>query len=1164
MYIKQLEIDNFKSFARKVDIPFLEGFTTISGPNGSGKSNIIDSILFALGLATTRNLRAEKVSHLISTYTKKNDAYVKVTFGGIENAPDFSVARKLKKASNGTYLSTYYLNDNVTTLTDIHSLLEQYNITPNSYNVIMQLDVMSITNCSAVDRRKIVDEIAGVADFDRRIEQATKELDTVENRVEKTQFILNEVEGRLAQLEEEKEAAIKYQKLREEKQKYEGQISAVKFFDLKRNIETAHENILSFGKKKKEVEYQLTDTTEKLKLIKEKYDSISKEVKEKGEDKRIDLKSKSVEVQGMIDRKNSAIIYAEKQIADGLKSIENAKNGIENQKKNIENAKLRIEMKNDEIKIINKDILDNQTELDSVIKEMTGLNQTADKYIERRNSLRSKKEELQDNANKLLQKKLPLENDLKNLQEKIEFYKSELKKLEDFKKDFEPNKDKLQLEVENLAQELEDLKTVQTKLMNDSISNKNETDDINFQINTLYKKISQMEVQQEVQRETANYAVEYIMKSNIQGVHAPIVELGSVEKTYALALETAIGGRMEHIVVDNEYTASKCIEILKSSGAGRATFIPLNKIKKVPNSLSIPNQSGVIDYAINLIDFDDIYIDAFYYAAGETLIVEDENTARKLIGKYRMVTLSGEVYEKSGSITGGKPKRSRIKFSQNDDSELDKLRTKQKELEKLYKEKAQEKSEIEEKLNRVRHDYSQTTNALSEAKGDLKQLVVQAENIDTKIDEYTTFVKTKFPETEKISSRLDKMEEEDIELSNAILDIEAKIDEIEKLMDNDTLGKLKEKTSGIEENIKRLNENKMRAENDITVTNQQIAFNENIITTRYSDIEEIKKNNEKYESDKQTAKGEIEVLQKELEELNVQIEEITDKLKELLDERDKINEELLELEKQKHIKESDIEKIAEQIESFKARRRELEPQLETSRQELENSGVKIEELEPTTISVDEINSKIQRLQKKMDELGDVNMRAIADYERVVARKAEMATQIETLSNERKEIIERMQGYENLKKESFMKTFNNLNIHFKEAFHNLAEGEGELILENMEEPFNGGLTMNVQPRDKKLQRLESMSGGEKSITALAFVFAIQSYLPAPFYAFDEVDQSLDGINVEKLADLIQNQSKNTQFIVVSHRKPMIESANRTIGVTQKEKGITKVTGVKLRD
>ena len=283
-----------------------------------------------------------------------------------------------------------------------------------------------------------------------------------------------------------------------------------------------------------------------------------------------------------------------------------------------------------------------------------------------------------------------------------------------------------------------------------------------------------------------------------------------------------------------------------------------------------------------------------------------------------------------------------------------------------------------------------------------------------------------------------------------------------------------------------------------------------------------------------------------------------------MDERDKINEEVIEIEKQKRFKEDDILKIAEQIESFKARRRELEPQLETAKQDLINAGVEIERLEPSEISIEEITSKIQKLQKRMDELGDVNMRAIQDYERVSARQAEMKEQIETLSKERKEILERMQGYEQLKKESFMKTYNKLNIHFKEAFLELAGGEGTLILENPEEPFMGGLTIDAQPRDKKRQRLESMSGGEKSITALAFVFAIQNYLPAPFYAFDEVDQSLDGINVEKLANLIQNQSKNTQFIVVSHRKPMIESANRTIGVTQKEKGITKVTGVKLRD
>ena len=238
--------------------------------------------------------------------------------------------------------------------------------------------------------------------------------------------------------------------------------------------------------------------------------------------------------------------------------------------------------------------------------------------------------------------------------------------------------------------------------------------------------------------------------------------------------------------------------------------------------------------------------------------------------------------------------------------------------------------------------------------------------------------------------------------------------------------------------------------------------------------------------------------------------------------------------------------------------------MDLAREELEKSGVEINKLEPVNISIDEITSKIQRLEKRMEELGDVNMKALVAYEEVLARQEELKSQIETLSKERKEILERMQGYEQLKKETFMKTFNNINENFKEVFHRLSEGEGELKLENPEDPLSGGMTIEAQPRDKKLQRLESMSGGEKSLTALAFVFAIQRYMPAPFYAFDEVDASLDTMNVERIAQMVQNQAKDTQFIVVSHRKPMIESANRTIGVTQKEKGITRVTGIKLRD
>ena len=375
---------------------------------------------------------------------------------------------------------------------------------------------------------------------------------------------------------------------------------------------------------------------------------------------------------------------------------------------------------------------------------------------------------------------------------------------------------------------------------------------------------------------------------------------------------------------------------------------------------------------------------------------------------------------------------------------------------------------------------------------------------------------------------------------------------------------LKEKTAGVEAEIKRYEKNKADALNEIEGLKQKIDFINTTINTLNDNIERSSSNNKDLELDKAKYIEEIKELKIRYDLLEEQIKEITEKLKELLAQRDSINKDLVDLETQKNLKISDIEKIAEQIESFKARRRELEPQLEETRQILQEAGVNVNEIEPLEMSIEEITSKIHRLQKKMDELGAVNMRALEDFERVSARQQELQNQINTLSSERLQILERMKGYEDLKKETFLKTYNAISEQFKDIFHKLSDGEGTLILENEENPFAGGLDIEAQPRDKKKQRLAGMSGGEKALTALSFVFAIQRYMPAPFYAFDEVDASLDGINVEKLANIVQTLSESTQFIVVSHRKPMIESANRTIGVTQKEKGISKVTGVKLRD
>ena len=1164
MYIKQLEVDNFKSFANKVEIPMLEGFTTISGPNGSGKSTIIDSVLFALGLSTARTLRAEKISHLISTYNKRNEAFVKVSFGGVEDG-DFSVARKIRKSSQGQFNSVYYLDDKVVTLSEIHAKLERYNITPNSYNVVMQGDVMSITNCTSGERRKVVDEIAGVADFDRRIDQATAELETVEKRVVNSTLILNEVNVRLEQLNEEREVALKYQKLKEEKTGLESQINTVKFFDIKRNLEKAHENILEFTKKKKEEEMKSKDLDERLKLIREKYEELSATIKEKGEAHQIELKQKAEEIKGSISRKESSITYADKQIQDNLKTVENTKNGIETQQGKIKEAELKISMTQENIKGIDANIAEQKKILHKILEDMSGLNETAEKHIEKRNNLRKELETEQDKETKLIQKQAPLEAELATKKKQVEEAKAKLLELEEFKANFSETKASKEMMIEQLGKELDDFRIILKNTLNELDKTKNEITDMDYDLQAANKKVYMLEATKKANEEAnLGRAVDTIVDANIRGVHAPLMKLGQVDEEYSTAMEYAVGARMAHIVVDDEHVASTCVELLKSTGAGRATFIPLNKIVRCPKSLNLPKEKGVIDFAINLIDFDDEYLNAFYYAVGETLVVEDRSVANKLIGKYRMVTLSGDIFEKSGSITGGTVKKSGLKFAQNQDSEIDAYRAKLREMESKYAALKTKCSNLETKMEDVRGKYSSSTTEFNKAKLELATLETSFAKTESDIKEREEFIKISEPEISNIEKTLDKIEEQHIEISDKMTNLQTEISEVEKLMNDADLKDLKEKTAGVEAEIKRYEKNLADANNEIDGWHQRIDFINSTIKSHNDTIERTLANNKDLELDKARFAEEIKGLKSELEVLDEQIKEITEKLKELLDQRDAINSDLIDLETQKNLKLSDIEKIGEQIESFKARRRELEPQLEETTNVLKEAGVNISELTPVEMSVDEITAKIQRLQRRMDELGAVNMRALEDYDRVLSRQQELQTQIETLSRERAEILERMKGYEDLKKETFLRTYNAINENFKDIFHRLSDGEGTLILENEENPFAGGLDIEAQPRDKKKQRLMGMSGGEKALTALSFVFAIQKHLPAPFYAFDEVDASLDGINVEKLAAIVQAQAESTQFIVVSHRKPMIESANRTIGVTQKEKGISKVTGVKLRD
>ncbi|MDD3594551.1 MAG: chromosome segregation protein SMC [Candidatus Gastranaerophilales bacterium] len=1077
MHIRELELDNFKSCANKVTIPFLDGLTTIAGPNGSGKSNVIDSVLFCLGLSSSRSLRAKTLYDFISTHNNRNDASVRITFGDEKDEKLLTVERNIKKTSSG-FISTYYLDGKSSSLSEIHEKLLDYNVSPGSYNVIMQNDVAEIVNNTPLNRRRILDEIAGVADFDRRIDQATGELEIVEKRVEKSHIVLQEIEIRLEDLKSQKEEALKFQKLREEKAEYENKLSTVKYFDIKNSLERVHENILETNKNKKNQEKELTKVDTKLDETKAKLQELSELVKQKGEDEQLRTKAQIEALKSDINTKQNSIDMINRQVENNEISSKNALENIETLKGKIDNANLRIDNKKDEIKSLEKNIEHEKQELDRVLKEIAEMSRESNDNVKKRSELRSALESKKDEENTLLKQVIPLEENIKRLERDIQEAQEVINNFEAANQKNLDEKDKLTLQIEELSKELKDYELMQKNSFNALDDTKGKIDETARNIQLAYNKVAQLEANKRAVAESnLSYPVDFIMKSKIEGVHAPLAQLGKVDNDYAAALEIAMGGRMASIVVDDEDTASICMDALISARAGRATFLPLNKIKRAPSRMSAPNQNGVIDYAINLIDFDDKYLDAFYHALGDTLIVEDRVTAQKLIGKYRMVCLDGSLYDKSAAITGGSVPKSRMQFSSTQDKELEKCKQKLGGFQDEYDRLDREKAKIEAKLNTIRQEYSTTMSELNRKKYAMDALVESMSNSEKSLDSKKQLLAQMTPALQKSQGELEELKTKQAEITLEIENLTKEIEQVEKSIPEDELSKLDELSESIEFEIRRFQSGIIKAEGEIKSIQTEITFTQQSVEAQKNQITKLKADNENFAQDKKLAEGQILQIQSMIEELQVKVKEIDEKLSELQKQRDDAQNGVLEYQTLKNSLNLNLERLEENIEALKGRRKELEPELEAIRNELAQAGYQIANLIPVEISTEDVLKAIARIDKKMAELGDVNMMAIKEYDTVCERKDELKDKLETLSREKSQIMERMQGYEDLKRKSFLDAFEKINFHFKEIFGELADGPGELILENPVDPLNGGLTIKAQHRDKKMQRLEAMSGGE---------------------------------------------------------------------------------------
>ena len=670
------------------------------------------------------------------------------------------------------------------------------------------------------------------------------------------------------------------------------------------------------------------------------------------------------------------------------------------------------------------------------------------------------------------------------------------------------------------------------------------------EIRSAEQDVYRLEAAQQARGESGGKAIEAIMA--MEGVHGTIADLGKAPPEYAMALNIAAGNKLQFVVCDDDQIAADAIRYLKEERLGRATFLPLNKLK--PPQLPPLREPGVIDYAVNLIDYDPKFDRAFAVALGGTVVVDTLDRARRLIGKYRMVTLEGEILEKSGAMTGGSQKKQTIRgFGAAVDDEIMRIRSHLGELQgeaatleagvkRLVEEvdaRRATRNEIDQKVAR----FAMFTEEFSRR---FEAITVEKQTIEAAVARQAEGARNGGAELGSLEGKLDQT----TEVINAIT---AKIDEIKKRLDDTNIpaltDKMEKKRKEIEESERRLR-NKEADINDAQRERQH--FNARLVELG-EDRARHDERNRQIDTDIAGSNEQIGTHKSQIAALEERQKVFSGVLDELRAKRGEASQHIQDSELKLMKFDAETERISIQLGAIDERAKSLSIDVEMLKQQVGDMD--------TTLTLREIEGKIAEADGALRKIGAVNMLAIEEYEKVERQVRERTERKETLSSERTSLIERIEQFEQMKYEAFTAAFKAIDTNFREIFARLTSGSGNLVLENEEDPFAGGMTFAVKPRDKKVHLLSSLSGGEKSLTTLAFIFSIQRYIPAPFYAFDEVDMSLDGSNVERISSMVTELAPNSQFVIVSLRKPMIDAAQRIMGVTLRSDKSTLVTGVK---
>ncbi len=1183
MYLKSIEIQGFKSFATKTVFDFHNGITGIVGPNGSGKSNVADAVRWVLGEQKYTQIRSSGTQDVIFAGTENRRpvsfAYVAITLDNSDrylglDYSEVTVARRVYRSGESEYL----LNGTPCRLKDIHELFYDTGIGQEGYSIIGQGQIDKILSGKPEERRELFDEAAGIVKFKRRKQTTLKKLENEQQNMLRVTDIMNELEHRVGPLAAQAEHARIYLKKKEE----------LKSLDVNlflREMDRVEREGASVAEKREIAEAQMSGTKAELDGILHRYEDLDREIQEN--DSEISrLQNRIAEADVEREKGEGQINVLREQIRTIEQSETHVKERLEELEADIakrEQAGKEYSKEKAETDALIAETEEEQRDLSDALKVLQQAAEESERRIE------DGKSEILS----LLDARAALEGDAQRFNTVIEqagIRESQLNQQLLEQKSIETDVDEKLNKEEKTLTELE-LKVHEMEQKQDEVEGKrqkwsDQTESLESELDILRQRFHQDSSQLETLRNIAERydgygnAIRRVMerKSDVKGIRGVIADLIRVDKRYETAIETALGGNIRNVVTDDEDTAKQMIAFLKENKYGRVTFLPMNAVSapdNVPAKKAL-SEPGVIGTADTLVDTDEEYGQIVGYLLGRVLVADTIDHAVAIAKKYkyslRIVTLEGESLMPGGSISGGAFKNSSNLLSRTREIE---------ELEKRVASHESEERALRERLEDVRTADALLADDQEEIRVSLQDLYIRKNTMQVEVDhlreekeqqeafyrnirdEIQTLKDTRDEtgiDLEQIRMQMERSKERENEiteandkLSSELAEARAEADGLQARVSEIavTLAQMQQKSDFSKENIARVSTEIL----DLHNMQQEVLLNASNsgqeIRKKEQEIREITEASEIAASRRETLSGELNACVLKKEQMTADHKEFFDKRETMSEEISRLDREIFRLEEQQekleHLRETQTDYIWEEYEMTLH----------------EAEKMRDEELPGVT----EMRKRISGVRGEIRELGDVNVNAIEEYKEVSERYEFYKTQYEDLEQAERTLQDIIEDLDDGMKKQFSEKFEDIQKEFDHTFKELfggGTGTLELTIDESHDILDCGIGIIAQPPGKKLQNMMQLSGGEKALTAIALLFTIQNLKPSPFCLLDEIEAALDDSNVGRYAKYLQKLTKNTQFIVITHRRGTMNVADRLYGITMQEKGVSALVSVDLID